>query len=148
MYHLYSVSFGGGNNREGRAMAIKRTQKYLEACRWIAGHYDLSFASVLSQQTPHDLIYTEMRVHKMAWSSARGQWVNAVEVRLAVQSKTGGKKSASIRVTTYNDVPFSVAIADLLADFVQNLGGTVNRTSRAIPNSNNDGARVYLEVEI
>jgi len=129
-------------------MAIKRTNKYVKACTFLARQYNRTVASVLAEQAPYSRIYAEMKGWKYGWSSARGEWLPSAAIRHAAKGKVGGKKNASVRVTTYNDIGFSQALADMIVDFIEAQGGTVSRISRAIKNNNNDGARVYIELEL
>ena len=129
-------------------MAIKRTNKYVKACTFLARQYNRTVASVLAEQSPYSRVYAEMKGWKHGWSSARGEWMPSAWVRHNAKSKITAKKAASIRVTTYGDASFAQSIADLIADFVEESGGTVSRISNPIKNSNNNGSRVYIEMEI
>jgi hypothetical protein len=129
-------------------MAIKRTNKYVQACAFLARQYNRTVASVMAEQVPYSRIYAEMKGWKFGWSSAKGQWLPSAAIRHAAKGKVGGRQSASIRVSSYVNKDFAQSLADLIADFVEESGGTVSRTSNVIKNNNNSGGRVYLEVEI
>jgi len=123
---------------------MRKTLKFLKACKVIAAKYNVAFTKVVEDETNADNVYTELRCDGYVWSSKSKCWIeNAREV--VAPTAELKRLSVSIRIMSIEDDVAAAVALDYVRAALEDAGAQIYRVNDVKPNHSGDGARAYIE---